>query len=97
MQKYRRGSSSSFSGCGNTGLARHIKNYWPSVEMMPTLKARSSTGLLVLNEVTQVAKTSRDLEDSLQIWQNFFTCSYKIILSVVCVYFQDISVSLLQL
>jgi hypothetical protein len=67
------------------------------LEVTPTLKTRSSTRLLVLNEVTQVAKTSRDLADPLQIWQIPFSCSHKIILSPVHVCFHDISMSVLQL
>jgi hypothetical protein len=45
----------------------------------------------------QVAKTSRDLADPLQIWQIPFVCSYNIILLSVRVYFYDTSVSVLQL
>jgi hypothetical protein len=69
----------------------------PRLEVTPTLKTRSSTGLLVLNRVTQVAKTYRDLADPLQIWQSPFACSSKIILSPVRICFHDTSVSVLQL
>jgi hypothetical protein len=67
------------------------------LEVTPTLKTRYSTGLLVLNQVTQVAQASRDLVDPLQIWQSLFACSYKIILSSVSVCFHDMSVSVPQL
>jgi hypothetical protein len=93
-EKNSRGSRSSFSGCGSTGLAKYIKNYWPPLEVTPIRKTRSSTGLLVLNQATQVAKTSGDLEALLQIWQSLFACSYKIVLSPVCVCFHNTSVSL---
>jgi hypothetical protein len=33
MEKDSRSSWSSFSGCGNTGLAKYIKNYWPPLEV----------------------------------------------------------------
>jgi hypothetical protein len=32
--------------------AKYIKNYWPPLEVTPTLRTRSSTGLLALSQVT---------------------------------------------
>jgi hypothetical protein len=72
--------------------AKYIKNDWPPLEVTPTLRTRSSTGLLALSQVTEVAKTFRELADALQIWQSSFVCSYKVILSRLRVCFHDISV-----
>jgi hypothetical protein len=63
----------------------------------PTLRIQYNLGLLVSNRRIQVAKTSRDLADPLQIWQSLFGCSYEITLLPVRVCFHDTSVSMLQL
>jgi hypothetical protein len=88
---------SSFSGDGNTALAKYIKNYQSHLEVTPPFRIRSNIGLLISNRGIQVAKTSRDLVDPLQIWQNTFACSYKNIILPVRVCFHDISMSVLQL
>jgi hypothetical protein len=67
------------------------------LEVTPTMRTRSHIGWLVSDRAIQVAKTSRDLADPLQIWQSPFACFYKIILLPVHVWFHDTSMSVLRL
>jgi hypothetical protein len=52
MEKRQQRFVIKFFWLGEYGRAKYIKNYVPPLEVTPTLRTRSSTGLLALNQVT---------------------------------------------